>query len=241
MDIGDVISDSMRYPSSNWTKVIILGVLFLISFLIVPLFLALGYLFRVIKASLAGSEELPEFEEWGEMLIDGIKIFLVNIIYTLPALIISIFLFVTLWSSIWSMSYLSQISGSASPDIFYSIFGGTFLLGIIVAGIYMLVIYPIIAVALGNMAYYDGEFGSAFRLSEIIAIISDIGWVDLIIWYVVVLIVAMVITFIGGIIGIIPILGWIILIFIVYPYIYLFYGRSIAWLYASAFNEEYEP
>ena len=66
MDIGDVISDSLRYPSSDWSKVVILGVLFLISFLIIPIFLALGYTFRVIKASLAGLEELPAFEEWGE-------------------------------------------------------------------------------------------------------------------------------------------------------------------------------
>ena len=57
MDLGDVISDSLRYPTSNWFKVIILGVLFLISFLIIPIFLALGYMFRVIKASLVGVEE----------------------------------------------------------------------------------------------------------------------------------------------------------------------------------------
>ena len=73
MDIGDVISDSLRYPSSDWIKVVILGVLFIISFFIIPLFLAMGYIFRVIKASLAGVEELPSFDEWGEMFIDGIK------------------------------------------------------------------------------------------------------------------------------------------------------------------------
>jgi len=49
MDIGDVISDSLRYPTSNWSKVVILGVLFLLSFFIITLFLALGYYIQSCK------------------------------------------------------------------------------------------------------------------------------------------------------------------------------------------------
>jgi hypothetical protein len=240
MDIGDVVSDSLKYPSSDWTKVVILGVLLLISFLIIPLFLAIGYTFRVIKASLTGIEELPTFDEWGEMMIDGIKVFVVYLVYSLPAIIISVFSLISMWYSIVSLDHITQISGTTlTPEMVFSIFGGTALVGLIIAGIYILVIYPIMAVGIGNMAYYDGELGAAFRFSEIIEIISQIGWVDLIIWYVVVLIVGIVISFIGGIIGIIPILGWIILIFLVYPYIYLFYARTVAWLYSSAFDPEY--
>lgn len=39
MDIGDLISDSLKYPSSNMTWVLVLGILFLVSILIIPLFL----------------------------------------------------------------------------------------------------------------------------------------------------------------------------------------------------------
>jgi hypothetical protein len=49
MDIGNVISDSLRYPTSNWSKVVILGVLFLLSFFIITLFLALGYYIQSCK------------------------------------------------------------------------------------------------------------------------------------------------------------------------------------------------
>ncbi len=84
MDIGNVVSDSLRYPYSDLKKVVILGVLFLISFLIIPIFLAFGYMFRVIKSSLAGVEELPTFDEWGEMLVEGIKLTLVYLVYSLP-------------------------------------------------------------------------------------------------------------------------------------------------------------
>jgi hypothetical protein len=238
MDIGDVVSDSLKYPSSDWSKVVILGVLFLTSFLIIPFLLAFGYMFRVVKASLAGLEELPAFDAWGEMLVEGIKVFLVYMIYSLPAVIIGIFSFISLWSSLWSLTYINQTI--MTPDMLFSILGGTALIGLIIAGIYSLVIYPIIAIAIGNMAYYNGEFGAAFRFSEILSTISQIGWVDLIIWYVVVLMVGIAIGFVGSILGIIPLLGWIVLIFIVYPYFYLFYARAIAWLYSSAFVEEYE-
>ena len=62
MDIGEIISDSIKYPSSNWGKVLILGVIMIASILIVPVFLLIGYLFRIIKASLAGLDELPDFD-----------------------------------------------------------------------------------------------------------------------------------------------------------------------------------
>ena len=242
MDIGDVISDSLRYPTSNWSKLVIVGVLLLISFLIIPLFLVLGYMFRVIKASLAGVEELPAFEEWVEMLVEGIKLLLVYIIYSLPAIIIALISFISLWSSLKSLTYITQANGTTvTPDMFFAFFGGTVLIGLIIAGLYSLVIYPIMAVAIGNMAYYNGEFSAAFRFNEILSIISQIGWVDLIIWYIVLIMVGIAIGFIVSIIAIIPILGWIFLIFIVYPYFYLFYARAVAWLYSSAFAEEYVP
>ena len=242
MDIGNVISDSLRYPTSNWSKVVILGVLFLFSFLIIPLFLALGYIFRVVKTSLAGLDELPNFEAWGGMMVEGIKLFLVYLIYTLPAIIIGIFSFFSFLSAVKSLTYITRTTGSTlTPDMLFNVLGGSVLVGMIIVGLYILVVYPIMAVAIGNMAYYNGELGAAFRLNEILYIISQIGWVDLIIWYIVVVMVGIAIWFIGVTLAIIPIFGWIVLIFFIYPFIYLFYTRSIAWLYSSAFAEDYVP
>ena len=62
MDIGYLTSDAMKYPSKDFKKVIILGLLMLISFLIIPAFMVTGYIFRVIKWSIAGVEDLPEFD-----------------------------------------------------------------------------------------------------------------------------------------------------------------------------------
>ncbi len=240
MDIGDLVSDSLKYPSSNWNNVVILGVLLLLSILIIPIFLALGYTFRVIKASLADVDELPSFDAWGEMFTEGIKLFLVYVIYALPAIIIVLLSFISLWSSLTTLTFISQTSGgNITPDMFFSVLGVTALIGLIIAGLYMLVIFPIMAVAIGNMAYYDGELGAAFRFGEILSTISEIGWVDLIIWYIMMIVLGSILGFVGSIIGIIPIIGWIAIILIVYPYIYLFYGRAVAKLYLSAFEDQY--
>lgn len=240
MDIGDVISDSMKYPSTDWKKVIILGLLFMFSFLIVPLFLLYGYVFRVIKASLAGVEGLPDYEEWGEMLVDGIKLFLVYIIYMLPATIIGIYSILMFAIALQTFSYVNPAT-TINPTMIYSLFGGSAALGIGFAIIYSLVVYPILAVGIGNMAFYNGDLGSAFKLGDIFSTISKIGWVDVIIWYIAIIIVGIIIFVAGILIAMVPILGWLFITLILFPYMYLFFGRALAWLYASAFTEEYEP
>jgi hypothetical protein len=242
LDIGNVISDSLRYPTSNWSKVVILGILFLLSIFIIPLFLALGYMFKVITSSFIDLNELPDFQEFTEMFINGLKIFIVYLIYTLPTIIIGILSFMSLWSSINSLTFITHMNGTVlTPNMILNVLGGTALIGLIIAGLYTLIIYPILAVAIGNMAYFNGELGAAFRFDEILTIISKIGWVDLIIWYIVIIIVGITIWIIGSLLALIPILGWFILIFFVYPYLYLFYARAIAWLYSSAFEVDYIP
>lgn len=210
------------------------------SFLLLPLFLLYGYIFRVIKASLAGVEGLPDYEEWGEMLVDGIKLFLVHIIYMLPAIIIGIYSILMFAVALHTFSYLNPAT-TTNPTLIYSLFGGSAALGIGFAIIYGLLVYPIMAVAIGNMAFYNGDLGSAFKLRDIFSTISKIGWVDLIIWYIALIIIGVTIIVAGTLIAMIPLVGWLLITLIVYPYLYLFFGRALAWLYASAFTEEYEP
>ncbi len=222
MDVGEIYSDAIRYPSSDWKKVIILGIVTLLSFLIIPAFLAFGYIFRALKASIAGSDELPEFDEWGEMLVDGLKVFVVQFIYFLiPAVILAVGIGGTL-----TAAPLDPVTGP--PTMFTGIIGLTGL----IAAILGIILGLIAMVAIANMAYYDSELGAAFRFSEILDIIAEIGWVDYIIWYVVLIIVGVVGGFIAGIINLIPILGSIISILIISPYLSLIYSRALALIYA---------
>jgi hypothetical protein len=225
MDIGEIVSDSIKYPTSDLKKLVILGFLFLISFLIVPIFFVLGYGFRALKASIAGSDELPEYDEWGEMFVDGLKVFVVEFVYFLiPALIIII----GSWASIAALAAASTTGTMTDPTAFIGIISGTVLIG----GIVAIILGLIATIALANMAYNDSELGAAFRFGEIMNIISQIGWVDYIIWYVVIIIISMIIGVISGIVQIIPIIGTLVAILVIVPYAQLFFYRALALLYA---------
>lgn len=224
MDIGEIISDSIKYPSSNWGKVLFLGVIMIASILIVPVFLLIGYLFRIIKATLAGLDELPEFDEIGEMFVDGLKVFVVGIVYSIPVIIISIIIGALLGST-------NSASLSLNPYMIWAVVLG-YAVYIIVAAIIGLI--EVIAIA--NMAYYDGDLGAAFRFGEVLDHIARIGWGKYIVTYIVIAIVA----FIGFLIGMLTVfilIGIILLPLVIAPYIYMFGARAIALLFIDAVAE----
>lgn len=223
MDIGEIISDSIKYPSSNWGKVLFLGVIMIASILIVPVFLLIGYLFRIIKATLAGLDELPEFDEIGEMFVDGLKVFVVGIVYSIPVIIINI-IGALLGST-------NSASLSLNPYMIWAVVLG-YAVYIIVAAIIGLI--EVIAIA--NMAYYDGDLGAAFRFGEVLDHIARIGWGKYIVTYIVIAIVA----FIGFLIGMLTVfilIGIILLPLVIVPYIYMFGARAIALLFIDAVAE----
>lgn len=224
MDIGEIISDSIKYPTSNWGKVLILGVILIASILIVPVFLLIGYLFRVIKATLAGLDELPEFDEIGDMFVDGLKVFVVGIVYSIPVIIISLIITAITGSS-------STAAIGLSPAMI-----GAFVIVYIIYIIVAVIVGLIEVMAIVNMAYYDGDLGAAFSFSEILDRIAKIGWGKYILTYIVIAIVA----FIGFLIGFLTLfigVGFILLPLVIAPFIYMFGARAIALLFVEAIDE----
>lgn len=230
MDIGYLTSDAAKYASKSWKNILILGILFLIGFLIVPAFLSTGYLFRVLKWSVADVDELPDFDMWGEMFVDGFKVFIVELVYfIIPFAII----FIGMWTSIGSLMALEDAGGMVDPTAILSLMGGLIFLGLALA----VVFGAFFTIALANMAYYDGELMAAFRFREILDNISKIGWVDFIVWYVVMIIIGSGMMFVASIIGLIPILGWALIMLILYPYLNVLYARALGLLFLSGFED----
>ncbi|MDD1775198.1 MAG: DUF4013 domain-containing protein [Methanobacterium sp.] len=221
MEIGDIISDSIKYPSAAWTKVVILGVI-----LIIPIvnFIGLGYLFRIIKATFAGIDELPDFDEVGELFIDGIKIFIVGLIYAIPVFIIAAILGALL--SFGNQSALS--TGDFTGFQYFTIITG-YTIYFIVAIIIGLVEY----MAIANMALYEGELGAAFKFSEVLDRISMIGWGKYIGWYIIMVLLAIVAGAVS-VLTMIIIIGFILAPLIIFPYFSMFGARSLALLFASS-------
>jgi hypothetical protein len=273
MNINEIIKDALKYPLTDWKKILILGIIIVISgiygllsslgitnYILVVIsifigaiagFLINGYLFKILKTSLDGDNILPEFNVWKNILIDGIKVFITFLVYIILPPLIVFFILVLFFGDFTS-------SGLSLSEII----GGLFVnpLSLIVTGIleiieilliisfnllnqYMVIvllefilILPLFLVGIANMAY-EGEFKDAFRLDEIFDIIKDIGWINLLKWYITSGLIFSIVVIIGilvsilfsnnGSINIISFLFALILL----PYSQMFYIRALALYY----------
>lgn len=70
---------------------VLVGALVLLFFwLIIPIFLAIGYFLRLAASAAAGRPEPPEFDDWGGMLKDGFVFVVASLPIWLPYWILSI-------------------------------------------------------------------------------------------------------------------------------------------------------
>jgi hypothetical protein len=231
MDVGEISSNAFKYPFSDFKKVLILGILSILSFLIIPAFLYVGYLFRILKASIAGVEELPEFGEWGEMFMDGLKVFAVLLVYTV---IPTVILIIGMWASLLPLIAAQNAESITIPTISFGLISGLVIIGVILE----IIISFLVIIALANMAYY-GEIGAAFRFRGIIDKMGDIGWVDYLIWYVVMIILWVVFLYISSFLVFPFIIGIILVPLIISPYFMMFFARSTALIYVFGGSDDY--
>lgn len=224
MEIGEIVSDAIKYPSQKWTTVLLLGVI-----LIIPIvnFIGQGYLLRVIKATFAGIDDIPGFDNAGELFIDGLKILIVGIVYAIPVIIIAAII-----GAVFSLSPAATTGSFTGFDMFA--FALSYSIYIIIA----IIVGLIEIIAIANMALYEGELGAAFRFNEVLERISMIGWGKYIVWYIVMVLLGFVAALIAGLTFII-LIGFIIAPLIILPYFAIFGARSLALLFAS--TEEPAP
>src|SRR6056297_1817860 len=93
-----MFQEALNYPrnsNSAVKNVAIGGILLFLSFLFVPTFFVLGYVVRSLRGVLDGIEEPPEFDEWGELFVDGLKAFAIGLVYSLVPAVIAIVAVVT--------------------------------------------------------------------------------------------------------------------------------------------------
>jgi Protein of unknown function (DUF4013) len=231
MDVGQISSNAIKYPFADFRKILILGIFLILSFLIIPGFLFLGYLFRTLKKSMGGSDELPEFDEWGEMFIDGLKVLIVLMVYSIVPIAL---ILVGMWTSLLPIIATSNIGLTELPTISFGVISSLSIIG----GILAIIISFFIPVILANMAYY-GELKYAFNFNKLFQKIAEIGWVDYLIWYVVMLIIWYVTATIAFFMIFPLIIGILLVPLVIYPYIMLFFARSTALLYVYGGLEDY--
>jgi hypothetical protein len=216
MDYGTMLGDSFAYAKDavigkwkEWLLLIIATVL-----ICIPL---LGYTLRVLR----GEKPAPGVTGWGTLIVDGIKYFIVSLIWAIPCLVV---LFLALGSLIAAIA-----SGGTSAALVFA--GGAMagLLVFIVVGIITLIFSTIGIVRFAR----TGSMGEAFNIGEILATIGKIGWGSYILALVVLIVVQLVIALVLSLFWLIPLLGVIVEIIFIAP-VSIFEARYICQLYDAA-------
>ncbi|WP_136601907.1 DUF4013 domain-containing protein [Salinigranum halophilum] len=178
-----MLSDALSFPrrGDDWLSTLLVGgILTILGFLLLPAFVLQGYLVRVLNAAARGERTPPSFTQWGTLLVDGVKVFVVNLVYGLFALVPFVLLFGGLLVVVPSDPVPMEPAatpppppGSASGLVI------VVLLVAVVAVVTLLLTY-LVPAALANFAI-EGRLGAAFALRTIVsgAFTSDyaVAWV----------------------------------------------------------------
>ena len=229
MDISDNFSNSFEYAKrmlndgGRLVILIVLGILSLGGIIPIVGWILLGYWARVLKES-PSTETPPKLERYGEMFVDGAKVFFASLIYML----IPIILIATGGASLFA-GLLSMQGSVVVPSVMLGGAGAILLLVGVLLGI---ILWIFNAVGMAHMLK-TRKFGKAFAFGEILNIIRSIGWGKYIGWIMVLVFIRLIV--IG--LGFIPSVGWVISAAIS-PMVGVFIFRSLGLLYNDGAPQE---
>jgi len=223
LNLTENLGSSFDYAKKMFSDIGRLIVLIVLDVIPIVNWIVIGYGARVLRES-PGSDVPPKLERYGEMFIDGAKIFFASFIYMLIPVIL-------IWAGFASFSAGGFIQGQiVGPGAM--VLGGTGLVLVAVGAILAFFFLLVLSIGIA-LIVRTGKFGNAFAFGEIFGIIRGIGWANYIGWAIIVFIIALVI---GGIAGAIPYLGWLISV-IISPVLIVFIFRSLGLIY----NESAPP
>lgn len=162
MDYGKAFSYPFQDP--EWVKKILIGgLMYLLGFLFIPLFFPMGYMIQTMKNVATGVEPaLPQWDDWGGYFVKGLMAWLIPMII-IWVLYIVVVMVVGGGASATGSESVSNAAGS--------------IMGICMCGIYVLqFLYAIVLAVITPAALMKyavtGEFGAAFRIGELFALIK---------------------------------------------------------------------
>ncbi|RXE56451.1 hypothetical protein ABH15_10255 [Methanoculleus taiwanensis] len=222
MDIAAMLGSAYGYTKDGlfgkWGKWILLA----IGTIIFPFIL--GYMFRIFR----GVKPAPELTDWVGLFIDGLKLFVLGIIYFIPVWIVMALFFGGAYATVADLFRAGDPIALANAIL--SALAGL-AIGIILVMILQIVIYIVLIVAAVRYARTN-NIAEAFNFTAIFEQINRIGWGQYILALIVLWLVGVVYSVIVGIIGVIPIIGWLIALFL-YPAYLVFIARYVTLIYDS--------
>jgi hypothetical protein len=232
MDLMRLLGDSFEYAKDaiwgRWVRWLLL----LISTIIFPLMY--GYTVRVMR----GTKPAPELEGWIGLFIDGIKLIVITIVYSIPLMILTL-----LPVAMYFIPVSSTVTPAGSgPESLLSPELAAF------AALAIFVIFIVAAIIIGILSTFamvrfarTGRMGEAFRIRTLLTHIGRVGWLNVFIALLVMGIVIAIAEFILMLVVLfalmlVPIVGplFLLLLFLLMPAFIIFSARYVALLYESA-------
>jgi len=166
MDIGKAFT--FVFEDENWiiklllaAAILLLGLVFswvLLIPLLVAGFFICGYMVEITRRVIQGNpEELPEWDDWGKLFGDGLKVWVVGVVYALPIIVVGL--------------CLGAVSGlladsSEGLSVFVSLVLSCFNI------LWAILISIVLPAAIASYADTD-DLGAAFRFGDIFALVSN--------------------------------------------------------------------
>ena len=161
------------FKDEHWQgKLAIAGGLMFASFIIpiVPYLALAGYMMRIIKQVVEGDGDpaLPEWDDWGELLLNGLKLVGQSFIFALPLIILWFIGYGTMFFPV-VLSELAAESGDMGPEGLWMIIslltmGGSYILfGLVILLSFLLGFIQ--SVIICHVAVTE-QFAAAFRFRE---------------------------------------------------------------------------
>ena len=241
MNIGNIISNSLKYPFRNLKKLPILFILFILfSFipigviydnkyvltigaiaffafiLIVP-----GYLLSIVNIGLNESSMFPSID-FGKNIYDTIRVLVLRIAYMIvPA---AVFYVVLSTMGVSSIGMLADIKVHS------------FLLTLILMIFVVLITYVIFEILLffakARLAYFN-SLSEALKVNKVVSDIRNIGIFNIIKWVIFMVILMIVVSYISSWLMLIPYVGFLIYLGIVIPILESIGNYSLGLLYSN--------
>jgi hypothetical protein len=218
MEIGNLVTESFEYAKDALWGKWVRWILLVISTIIFPLIG--GYGMEIYK----GKKPAPEPEQWVHLFVNGLILFIAGLIWAIPVFLVLIIL--------GGASILALVSGG--------IFTNPAAIAAGVGGIIIAILFAVILAFIISLIWTMGQvrlgrterFGEAFNVSAILATIRKIGWGDYIVALIILWLISFIYLAIIGLFNQIPIIGWLIWLFLLVPWI-VFYSRYITLIYES--------
>ena len=218
MDVGKAFT--FVFEDKDWIKKVLIaaGILLVGIFfswvLLIPLILASvllgGYVVEITRRVIRGDvDTLPQWDNWSALIVDGLKVVVIAIVYSLPLIIVSVCLGIPIGILSDNAQEISSLHSALLSCI---------------SMLYAIAVTLVLPAAIGKFAD-TGDLGAAFRFGEVFSLVRNNFST-----YLVTLVMSWVAGLIGSLGTLICGVGWLA----TYPYSLMVTGHLYGQAYVAA-------